>query len=88
MARVATMPCICSSVACTSIASRLLFDKLREERAIILTDQEPRQLAFEPVGETARELGIVVTLQTLEDKRAEQHLAAGIDRTLCFESLA
>ncbi len=82
MMRVATIPCICTSIACTCIAARLLVDKLREERAIILADQETRQLAFEPVGEAARELGIMASLQTLEQKRPEQHLAAGIDGTL------
>ncbi len=82
MARVVSiMPCICACVVCTCIAPRLLFDKLREEGAIILADQEARELALEPIGETARELGIMAILQTLEQKRAQQHLAAGIDRT-------
>lgn len=81
---VSIMPCTCACVACTCMAARLLFDKLREERAIILADQEAREFPPEPIGETARELGIMATLQTLEQKRAEKHLAAGIDRALLF----
>jgi len=82
MARVATIPRICTSVACSCIAARLLFDKLREERAIILADQEAREFAFEPIRETACELGIMAILQTLEQKRTEQDLATGINGTL------
>jgi hypothetical protein len=58
---------------------RLLVDELREEGAIILAGQEARELSPEPVGETARELGIMTSLQTLEHKGTKQNLATGID---------